>query len=133
MEQLLASGASPRFVVYKEQDFAAAHFLREYQGQCEHLHGHNYVVRVYAGCDELDSEGLVVDFGALKAALQRVLARFDHGLLNDTPPFDAQSPTVEHLARFIAEEVAAQLDDARARVIACAVWETPRNCAIYRR
>ena len=44
-----------RFTVFKETDFAAAHFLREYHGKCESLHGHNYRVRVYVGAEELDS------------------------------------------------------------------------------
>jgi 6-pyruvoyltetrahydropterin/6-carboxytetrahydropterin synthase len=122
-----------RFVVCKEQDFAAAHFLRQYHGQCEQLHGHNYIVRVHAGCDELDADGMVVDFLALRDAMREVLGRFDHKLINDIPPFDQLNPTVENLARYIAEEVAVRIDDARARIIACEVWETQRNCATYRR
>ncbi len=124
---------APRFVVMKEQDFAAAHFLRQYHGQCEQLHGHNYIVRVHVGCDELGAEGMVVDFCRLRDAMRAVLGRFDHKLLNDVPPFDTLNPTVEHLARYVAEEVAAQIDDPRARVIACEIWETARNCATYRR
>lgn len=124
---------STRYLVCKEQDFAAAHFLRQYQGACEQLHGHNYTVRVYAGSDELDAEGMVVDFQRLSGIMREILGRFDHKLLNDIPPFDEQNPTVEHLARFIAEEVAVQIDDARARIVACEVWETQRNCATYRR
>jgi 6-pyruvoyltetrahydropterin/6-carboxytetrahydropterin synthase len=124
---------STRYVVCKEQDFAAAHFLRQYHGQCEQLHGHNYTVRVHAGCDELDAEGMVVDFQQLREAMREVLGRFDHKLLNDIPPFDQLNPTAEHLARHIAEEVAARIDDARARIIACEVWETQRNCATYYR
>jgi 6-pyruvoyltetrahydropterin/6-carboxytetrahydropterin synthase len=125
--------AEARFTVFKEQDFNAAHFLREYQGGCERLHGHNYRVRVYAASDELDNAGLVVDFAALKAAMQEVLGRFDHRLLNEIPPFDSAPPSLERLAQHIAEEVAQRIDDARVRIAACQVWETERNCAIYRR
>jgi 6-pyruvoyltetrahydropterin/6-carboxytetrahydropterin synthase len=124
---------SPRYVVSKEQDFAAAHFLRQYHGKCEQLHGHNYIVRVHVGCDELDAEGMVVDFCRLRDVMREVLGRFDHQLLNDIAPFDALNPTLEHLARYIAEEVAAQIDDSRARVTACELWETARNCATYHR
>lgn len=122
-----------RFTVFKETDFAAAHFLREYHGKCENLHGHNYRVRVYVGADELDSEGMVVDFVELKRAMLQVLERLDHRNINDIPPFDALNSTSEHLARYIAEEVAKVVDNDRARVTECHVWETDRNCAIYRR
>ena len=30
------------FEVRITDDFAAAHFLRDYNGKCENLHGHNY-------------------------------------------------------------------------------------------
>ena len=123
----------PRFTVTKEQDFSAAHFLREYHGQCEHLHGHNYRVQVSVGCDELDDEGLVVDFSRLKEAMQEVIKRFDHKLLNEVEPFEKLNPTLEHLARYIAEEVALRIDDERARVTACRLWETDRNCVVYTR
>jgi len=119
--------------VIREQDFSAAHFLREYGGQCEQLHGHNYRVQVSVGCDKLDAEGLVVDFAALKAAMQAVINRFDHQLLNEIPPFDKLNPSLEHLARLIAEEVAARLDGDRVRVTECRLWETDRNCVVYRR
>lgn len=122
-----------RFTVTKEQDFCAAHFLREYHGQCEQLHGHNYRVQVSVGCDELDAEGLVVDFMRLKEAMVEVLKRFDHKLLNEVEPFDRLNPTLEHLARYIAEEVAVRIDDQRARVTACRLWETQRNSAEYTR
>jgi 6-pyruvoyltetrahydropterin/6-carboxytetrahydropterin synthase len=122
-----------RFTVYKETDFAAAHFLRQYHGKCENLHGHNYRVRVYVGADALDGEGMVVDFVQLKAEMLKVINRLDHLNINDIPPFDELNPTAEHIARYIAEEVAAGVDDGRARVTECHVWETDRNCAIYRR
>ena len=125
--------AEPRFTVIKEQDFSAAHFLREYHGKCEQLHGHNYRVRVHVGADELDAEGLVVDLAALKAALREVIEPLDHTCLNELEPFAELNPSLEHLARYIAEEVARRIDDERARVIRCEVWETDRNCAVYQR
>ena len=125
--------ATPRFTVYKEMEFSAAHFLREYQGMCERIHGHNYRVRIYVGADELDTEGIVVDFVEVRTAMQRVLERFDHTLLNDVAPFDELNPTAEHLARYIGEEVASEIDSERRRVTECRIWETDRNCASYRR
>lgn len=123
-----------RYTVYKEVEFAASHFLREYHGKCEHLHGHNYVVRVYVSSDELDNEGMVYDFVKLKRVMNGVFyERFDHKHINDIAPFDEINPTAEHIATWIAEEMAKQIDDERVRVTEVRVWETARNGAIYRR
>lgn len=124
----------PRYTVYKEIEFAASHFLREYHGKCERLHGHNYKVQVFVSADELDSEGMVVDFVELKALMLEIIdGRFDHRHINEIPPFDTLNPTAENLARYIAEEIGARLDDARMRVSECRVWETATSCAVYRR
>lgn len=125
--------AEYRYTVSKELEFAAAHFLRDYHGICERIHGHNYRVQVYVGANELDTEGIVVDFAEVKESLLRVCGRFDHTLINDVAPFDELNPTVEQLARYIGEEVALDIDSERRRVIECHVWETARNCAIYKR
>ena len=122
-----------RYTVYKQQDFSAAHYLPAYHGECERLHGHNYVVRLYAGADELDGEGLVVDFAKLKSVLKEILDRFDHRLLNEVAPFDRLAPSSERLAEYIAEEAARALDDGRLRITECRVYETARNCASFKR
>jgi len=122
-----------RFTVFKETDFAAAHFLAQYHGKCEMLHGHNYRVRIYVGADELDSEGMVIDFVVLKQALMRVIERLDHHNLNEVEPLNQRNTTAEHVAQFIADEVAAQIDDNRVKVTECHVWETDRSGVVYRR
>ncbi|HJZ04515.1 MAG TPA: 6-carboxytetrahydropterin synthase, partial [Patescibacteria group bacterium] len=47
-------------------DFAAAHNLRGYEGECENLHGHNWKVEVMVTSKELNKIGLAVDFRVLK-------------------------------------------------------------------
>ena len=123
-----------KYTVYKEVEFAASHFLREYHGKCEHLHGHNYVVRVYVSADELDGEGMVYDFVRLKQMMNEVFyERFDHKHLNEIPPFDEINPSAENIATWIGEQMGGLLDDGRVRVTEVRVWETARNGAIYRR
>jgi len=34
------------FEITVEEQFSAAHALRNYPGDCEHLHGHNWAVEV---------------------------------------------------------------------------------------
>ncbi len=123
-----------RYTVYKQLEFASAHFLREYHGKCEELHGHNYTVRLYVSADKLDDEGMVADFAKVKAVMNTVVIEpLDHKLINDVPPFDTLNPTAENMAHHFAEEAAKRIDDGRCRVTECRVWENKRNCAIYRR
>ncbi|MFO7957572.1 MAG: 6-carboxytetrahydropterin synthase QueD [Candidatus Brocadiia bacterium] len=113
-----------------EGDFAAAHNLREYQGECENLHGHNWRVQVQVAANELDRMGMVVDFRDLKAALKEVLSRLDHKYLNEVPPFDRWNPTTENLCRFVAENLAPKLpENVSVRHVRC--WESERCSACY--
>ncbi len=113
-----------------EDHFSAAHNLREYNGECERLHGHNWRVEVRVEAEKLDGGGMVMDFRELKGALADVLAAIDHSYLNDVAPFDELNPTTENLCRHIA----AQLDErlpggVRLRCVSC--WESDRCGACY--
>jgi 6-pyruvoyltetrahydropterin/6-carboxytetrahydropterin synthase len=115
-----------------EREFSAAHFLRDYDGDCARMHGHNYKVEVSVVGDELLPNGMLLDFGDLKAACDAVLQKLDHRMLNDIPPFDGENATSENLARFIFGEVGERLAAQAVRVNWVRVWETSRQSAIYR-
>ena len=83
-----------------EDSFAAAHFLRDYHGKCENLHGHNYKVRVYLRGENLSEGGMLYDFSDLKKDLKGALNTIDHTNLNDLPVFD-QNPSAERIAVYI--------------------------------
>lgn len=88
------------FEVRVEADFAAAHFLRDYNGKCENLHGHNYKVFAHVRGSELNEGGMLMDFSRLKAALRAVCKELDHTNLNDLSVFD-QNPSAERIAVYI--------------------------------
>jgi len=119
------------FTIFKEDDFSAAHRLREYQGKCEAVHGHNWRVQVFVRAAELDSLGMVVDFTILGKHLKEVLATLDHKDINGVPPFDTVNPSSENIARYIFDLMAARIDDNRCEVCRVKVWETDRSCAEY--
>ena len=85
-------------------DFAAAHFLRDYNGKCENLHGHNYKVYVHVRGEKLNEGGMLLDFSLLKAVLREVIGKLDHTNLNDLEYFD-QNPSAERIATYIYEKV----------------------------
>ena len=60
------------YEVRVEADFAAAHFLKDYHGKCENLHGHNYKVYAHVRGDRLDEGGMLLDFTELKSSLRKV-------------------------------------------------------------
>lgn len=111
-----------------EAEFAAAHFLADYHGKCERLHGHNYRVLAHARGDALEAGGMLVDFGILKGALREVCGKLDHTNLNDLPLF-ANNPSAERIAKFIFDELKALLPEAPLRAVD--VYETPTSRARY--
>jgi len=118
------------FELSVEDTFAAAHNLREYEGECENLHGHNWRVQVVVGAEELDRFGMVMDFREIKKALGAVLKGLDHCYLNEVPPFDALNPTTENLCRHIADELAEELPE-RISIRRVSCWESDKCGGSY--
>lgn len=112
-------------------DFAAAHFLREYAGECSRLHGHNWKVEVQVTTTELDKIGMGMDFKVIKAATKDVIGRLDHRNLNELPPFDAINPTAENISAYLYREIGNQLNAAGIKVSSVTLWETDRACVTY--
>ncbi|PLY01798.1 MAG: 6-carboxytetrahydropterin synthase QueD [Desulfuromonas sp.] len=111
--------------------FAAAHNLINYQGDCENLHGHNWKVEVTVAAQDLDNAGLAIDFKILKKETNAVLDLLDHKYLNDLEPFREVSPSSEHIARFLYEELSRKLNNDKVKVDNVNVWESDNACASY--
>ena len=109
---------------------AAAHRLKEYGGNCERLHGHNWRVEVTVESGSLDARGIALDFREIKSSLSDLLSRFDHMYLNDVPPFDGMNPSSENLARHIYEEMEKRVPPP-VRVARVTVWESEDARAEY--
>lgn len=112
-------------------DFSAAHQLRNYQGRCEQMHGHNWVVEIRVRSRVLDGCGLAMDFGEIRAAARRVLDTLDHRLLNEQGPFLQVNPSAENIAAYIFREMAPSIPDP-CTLHAVTVYETPEMSATYR-
>jgi len=112
-------------------NFAAAHNLIHYQGDCENLHGHNWKVEVTVAAKELNQAGLGIDFKILKRETKAVLARLDHKYLNDLDMFKGISPSSEHIARFLFDTLCTMLNTDNVSVECVNVWESDNACASY--
>ena len=80
--------------------FQAAHFLKEYKGKCEKIHGHSFQVEIEVEVTELDKIGIGIDFTEIKQKLSEILP--DHTLLNEVYEFN---PSAENLARNFFHEL----------------------------
>ncbi len=128
--------------------FDSAHFLADYYGKCENLHGHRWRVVVYLKQDDLQKEGttrdMVLDFGVFKAKARELAEEMDHTFLVEDGTLKPETikclelegfnlkvvpfrTTAENLAKFFADTLierglpVAQID----------CFETPNNCATY--
>ncbi len=112
-------------------DFASAHSLREYPGDCARLHGHNWKVEVEVRARTLDSLGISIDFKTVKGVARRICGELDHRYLNEIPPFDRINPTAENLAAYIFRRVGEDINNERVQVHAVTLWETDTSSVRY--
>ena len=132
-----------------ESCFDSAHFLTDYFGKCENLHGHRWKVVVYLQQEELQTEGtmrdMVLDFGVFKKAVREETQKLDHTFLVEEGSLKPETiaalesegfsltilpfrTTAENLAHYFADALIAR--GFPVAQIDC--YETPNNCAIYR-
>lgn len=133
-----------------ECSFDAAHFLKGYQGKCKNIHGHRWRVVASVQGETLQESGsqagMLRDFGDLKADLKALAEELDHALLVEAGSLRPKTvaaleqegfrmvllpfrTTAENFARCFYEKLTAQGYD----VHEIAVYETPTNCARYRK
>jgi 6-pyruvoyltetrahydropterin/6-carboxytetrahydropterin synthase len=119
------------YQVSVEGHFDAAHYLRDYGGKCENIHGHRFKVVVTLKTAKLNEIGLAYDFVELKRHLGEVLSQFDHTSLNDVPPFDKINPSSENIAATIYDQLKGRFSG-EVSLSSVEVWESPQNCVTYR-
>lgn len=122
------------FTVRVEARFESAHYLREYRGISEPLHGHSYKVEadLAARGGGIDQDAIAVDFVSAKRKLEQLAKKLDYGCINDIPPFTDINPSAENIAEWFARELQNAVDDENAVVVAVTIWEGPVNSVTYR-
>ena len=119
------------FVLKIVTDFASAHSLRNYPGDCSRLHGHNWQVEVSVSSQVLDDNGIAIDFREIKKQTKLVIKRVDHQYLNEIEPFDVLNPTAENIAKYFFDEVGLLINNESVKVKEVMIWETPRSAVTY--
>jgi len=111
--------------------FSSAHQLRDYPGDCERLHGHNYHLEVFCQCKELDTLGMGIDFKILKAKVKELVSQLDHYNLNENPDFQTLNPSAENIARWFYDRLKAKINNDRVWISRVNIWETEGCRASY--
>ena len=88
------------YYVTKRFEISGSHRLElSYESKCSNIHGHNWIITVYCRSEELNPDGMVVDFSHIKRIVKDQL---DHRNLNEVLPFN---PTAENIARWICDQL----------------------------
>jgi 6-pyruvoyltetrahydropterin/6-carboxytetrahydropterin synthase len=142
--------------------FSIAHFTLFGPAEAEPLHGHNYRVAVEIEGEELDEAGLLADCGAVKKRIRALCSELDdHVVVPKESPWlqvidgdeavevrfaervyrlpaaevvrlPIANSSMELLARFFWEALAAGVDPARVRALAVEIEETDGQSCRYR-
>ena len=142
-EELRAIGANEQtiqhifrrtYTVRVESRFESAHYLREYRGISEPLHGHSYKVEaeLAAKSGGVDDDAIAVDFVSAKRKLELLAKKLDYGCINDVAPFTEINPSAENIALWFHRELSQAVADENAVVTAVTIWEGPVNSVTYR-
>jgi len=119
------------YQLFVEEHFDAAHYLPNYHGKCENMHGHRFRVVARVEASGLDETGLAYDFAGLKMHLREILSRFDHTCLNDVAPLDKIGPSSENIAATIYDALQPRLSGSPVRLASVEVWESPTAGVAY--
>lgn len=113
-----------------ETNISAAHLLRDYDGPCSRLHGHNWKIRVEVTATDLNEQGIAMDFMDLKNITWKVVDKFDHNNFNSIPPFDTLNPTAENIVKYLYEEIDKLLPPG-IKLKSIRLWETEKYAVEY--
>lgn len=121
----------PKYALTVLTDFASAHTLRDYPGDCSRLHGHNWKLEAEVEATALDNVGMALDFKVIKKVAREITGELDHRYLNELEPFAQLNPTAENIAAYLFQRLSERLNNEHVRVSAITLWETERACVRY--
>ncbi len=120
------------YEIFIKTHFSSAHYLRNYPGNCEHLHGHNWDVEVVVGAERLNDIDVAIDFRDVKRIVGAIMDDLDHKNLNEHPAFLEANPSSERIAEYIFSRVREGLSSfPGVKPLRVQVCETPSSGVIY--
>ena len=99
------------FTISAERHFQASHQLIMPDGSKEPVHSHDWVVTANLNSEKLNNMGVVMDFRALQAMIDKTVAAFDNTALESISYFQQNNPSAENVAKYIYEKLRIELPD----------------------
>lgn len=136
--------------IMRRVSFCAGHRLKDHEGKCANLHGHNYVVEFYVTGPETDTVGRIVDFAVLNRLFKNWIdEHWDHGFLVWDQDHDVlralrsvtpskvhalpYNPSAENIARYLLEDIGPgllqQVEGYALKLARVVVWENEQSHA----
>ena len=109
---------------------AAAHQLRNYEGPCARLHGHNWQIKVDVIVSDVNDLGITIDFVDLDKIIWKVVGKFDHQNFNAIEPFDKINPSAENIAKYFYGKIKTELAE-NIQLAKVSIWETDQYLVEY--
>jgi 6-pyruvoyltetrahydropterin/6-carboxytetrahydropterin synthase len=141
------------FTVKKSFRVPLAHRLSCHLGRCKNIHGHEIKVEVEIKREELNKNGMVIDFYDLKNIVNEILDLWDHALLLNTAdtwpivnalqndldldqrvvPFHEKDPTSENMCFVLFNLLYQRFIDFDKELVlkSVSVWESSESQAKY--
>jgi 6-pyruvoyltetrahydropterin/6-carboxytetrahydropterin synthase len=130
------------------------HRLSCHKGLCKNIHGHNLKIEVEVSCEELNENGMVIDFSDLKKMTNEIIDVWDHALFVNfsdevlvekgkptIPVFNKDKviilpsePTAENLSEHLAYELIRKFKSKKLdylKVESIAIWENDDSKATF--
>jgi 6-pyruvoyltetrahydropterin/6-carboxytetrahydropterin synthase len=111
-----------------ESHFDSAHYLMSYQGPCQRMHGHRWLVKVYVGPfseARISGNNMIVDFKDLKRSVDMLTSQLDHQILNEV--LKVSDPTAEFLVLWFVKA----LREAKIKPAKVDLYESPDSCVTW--
>lgn len=95
------------FYLKKQMEISGAHSLELfYDSPCRCIHGHNWIITVYCKCEdqELNENGIMVDFSEIK----KIVHQLDHDYINNILRDQGENPinpTAENIAFWLYQRI----------------------------
>jgi len=99
------------FTISVEKHFYASHQLTLPDGSKEPVHSHDWIVTADISSEKLNNMGVVMDFRALKAMVDKIVTGFNNKALESIGYFQQNNPSAENVAKYIYEKLRIKLPE----------------------
>ena len=118
------------YTITVESSFKASHQLTYAGGKTEENHAHDWQLKVAAQIEELDENGLAVDFIYLKSRIDEITEMLDNTQLEELTCFEGINVTAENIARYFYDRLESQMPT-KAMLLSVEIMEAPGCWAKY--